>query len=166
MFLFFDIESVKYFIEEIHHYDTRIDILKHFIHNLEFLVGTNRKKELLPGLKNLLSIQQEAARLHKEALKQQEKAEKAKNKTPKEKPEYILSLDEIVNYVLEENPDAAHVIRAMLRFFAMEKSGWATAVVKKRIEQIKQQTLIHQTNINAPVSQVVNNQHVDNLNTK
>ena len=166
MFLFFDIDSIKCFIEPISSIDTRIEILKHFIHNLEFLVGQNRKKELHPGLKNLLSIQQEAARLHKEALKQQEKEEKAKNNTPKEKPEYILSLDEIVNYVLEENPDAAHVIRAMLRFFAMEKSGWATAAVKKRIEQIKQQTLIHQTNINAPVSQVVNNQHVDTLTTK
>ena len=129
-------------------------------------MGKNRKKELLPGLKNLLSIQQEAAKIHKQALKQQEKEEKAKNKTPKEKPEYILTLDEIINYVREENPDSAHVIRGMLRFFAMEKLEWSTTAVKKRIEQINQQTLIQQTNYNAPVGQAVQEQHVDHLNTK
>ena len=166
MFLFFDIDSIKCFIEPISSIDTRIEILKHFIRNAEFLVGKNRKKELLPGLKNLLSIQQEAAKIRQQALKQQEKAEKAKNKTPKEKPEYILTLDEIINYVREENPDSAHVIRGMLRFFAMEKLEWSTTAVKKRIEQINHQTLVHQTNINAPVSQVVNNQHVDTLTTK
>ena len=58
MFLFFDIDSIKCFIEPISSIDTRIEILKHFIRNAEFLVGKNRKKELLPGLKNLLSIQQ------------------------------------------------------------------------------------------------------------
>jgi hypothetical protein len=166
VFLFFNNDIIKRFVEAILKLDTRIDILKYFISNAEFLFGKNRKKELLPGIKNLLNIQQEALKLHKEELKQQEKAEKAKNKTQKEKPEYILTLDEIINYVREENPDSAHVIRGMLRFFAMEKSGWSTAAVKKRIEQINQSMLVHQTNINAPVSQVVNNQHVDTLTTK
>jgi hypothetical protein len=166
IFLFFNNDIIKRFVEAIFKLDTRIDILKYFISNAEFLFGKNRKKELLPGIKNLLNIQQEALKLHKEELKQQEKAEKAKNKTQKEKPEYILTLDEIINYVREENPDSAHVIRGMLRFFAMEKSGWSTAAVKKRIEQINQSMLVQQTNINAPVSQVVNNQHVDTLTTK
>jgi hypothetical protein len=166
VFLFFNNDIIKRFVEAILKLDTRIDILKHFIHNAEFLVGKNRKKELLPGLKNLLSIQQEALKLHKEELKQKAAAEKAKNKTPKEKPEYILTLDEIINYVREENPDSAHVIRGMLRFFAMEKSGWSTAAVKKRIEQINQQTLVQQTNYNAPVGQAVQEQHVNNLTTK
>ena len=166
IFLFFNNDIIKRLVEAIFKLDTRIDILKHFIHNAEFLVGKNRKKELLPGLKNLLSIQQEALKLHKEELKQKAAAEKAKNKTPKEKPEYILSLDEIIKYVREENPDSAHVIRGMLRFFAMEKSGWSTAAVKKRIEQINQQTLIQQTNYNAPVGQAVQEQHVNNLTTK
>ena len=166
LFLFFNNDSIKRFVEAIFKLDTRIDILKHFISNAEFLFGKNRKKELLPGIKNLLNIQQEALKLHKEALKQQEKAEKAKNKTPKEKPEYTLSLDEIIKYVREENPDSAHVIRGMLRFFAMEKSGWSTTAVKKRIEQINQQTLIQQTNYNAPVGQAVQEQHIDNLTTK
>ena len=166
IFLFFNDDIIKRFVEAIFKLDTRIDILKHFISNAEFLFGKNRKKELLPGIKNLLNIQQEALKLHKEELKQQEKAEKAKNKTPKEKPEYILTLDEIINYVREENPDSAHVIRGMLRFFAMEKSGWSTTAVKKRIEQINQQTLIQQTNYNAPVGQAVQEQHIDNLTTK
>ena len=167
MFLFFNIESIKCFIEPIRSIDTRIEILKHFIRNAEFLVGKNRKKELLPGLKNLLSIQQEAAKIRQQELKQQEKEEKAKNKTPKEKPEYILTLDEIINYVREENPDSAHAIKAMLRFFAMEKQGWGIQVVKNKIKQIDQQTLLRQTNnFNAPVSQVVQEQKVDHLNTK
>ena len=130
-------------------------------------MGKNRKKELLPGLKNLLSIQQEAAKLQKEELKRKAAAEKAKNKTPKEKPEYTLSLDEIINYVREENPDSAHAIKAMLRFFAMEKQGWGIQVVKNKIKQIDQQTLLQQTNnFNAPVSQVVQEQKVNHLNTK
>ena len=166
IFLFFNDDIIKRFVEAIFKLDTRIDILKYFISNAEFLFGKNRKKELLPGIKNLLNIQQEALKLHKEELKQQEKAEKAKNKTQKEKTEYILTLDEIINYVREENPDSAHVIRGMLRFFAMEKSGWSTTAVKKRIEQINQQTLIQQTNYNAPVGQAVQEQHIDNLTTK
>ena len=48
----------------------------------------------------------------------------------------------------------------------MEKAGWSTTAVKKRIEQINQQTLIQQTNYNAPVGQAVQEQHVDHLNTK
>ena len=141
MFLFFDIKSIKCFIEPIYSIDTRIEILKHFIHNAEFLVGKNRKKELLPGIRNLLDIQQAAAKQRKEELKRQAAEEKAKNKKTKEKPEYTLSLDEIIKYVREENPDSAHVIRAMLRFFAMEKSGWSTTAVKKRIEQINSQNI-------------------------
>ena len=167
LYIFYRSKHTEDFIQEFNNPEDRVAILKHFIDNAKYIIREKDIRQyMLPVFKNLLSTHKEAARLHKEALKQQEKAEKAKNKTPKEKPEYILTLDEIINYVREENPDSAHVIRGMLRFFAMEKLGWSTTAVKKRIEQINQSTLVHQTNINAPVSQVVNNQHVDTLNTK
>ncbi len=167
LYIFFRSHDTERFIREFNNPEDRVAILKHFIDNIRYIIkDKDVRKYMLPTFKNLLNIQQEALKLHKEELKQKAAAEKAKNKTPKEKPEYILTLDEIINYVREENPDSAHVIRGMLRFFAMEKLEWSTTAVKKRIEQINHQTLVHQTNINAPVSQVVNNQHVDTLNTK
>ena len=167
LYIFDHTKDIEQFIQQFQNLEARVSILKYFKDNINFIIKEKDvRKYMLPAIRNSLITHTEAARLHKEALKQQEKAEKAKNKTPKEKPEYILSLDEIINYVREENPDSAHVIRGMLRFFAMEKSGWSTAAVKKRIEQINQSMLVHQTNINAPVSQVVNNQHVDTLTTK
>ena len=119
-----------------------------------------------PEINLLLSRHNNALKVHNEELKRKAAAEKAKNKTPKEKPEYTLSLDEIIKYVREENPDSAHVIRAMLRFFAMEKQGWETATVKSKIDQIKQQIIVQQTNINAPISNFAQEQHIDNLTTK
>lgn len=167
LYIFFRSHDTERFIREFNNPEDRVAILKHFIDNIRYIIkDKDVRKYMLPTFKNLLNIQQEALKLHKEELKQKAAAEKAKNKTPKEKPEYILTLDEIINYVREENPDAAHVIRGMLRFFAMEKSGWSTAAVKKRIEQINQQTLIQQTNYNAPVGQAVQEQHVNNLTTK
>lgn len=167
LFIFYRSQHTETFIQEFNNPEDRVAILKHFIDNAKYIIkDKDIRQYMLPAFKNLLSTHKEAARLHKEALKQQEKAEKAKNKTPKEQPEYILTLDEIINYVREENPDSAHVIRGMLRFFAMEKSGWSTAAVKKRIEQINQQTLVQQTNINAPISNFAQEQHVDTLTTK
>ena len=167
LYIFFRSSDTESFIREFNNPDDRVAILKHFIDNIRYIIkDKDAKKYMLPVFRNLLNIQQEALKLHKEALKQQEKAEKAKNKITKEKPEYILSLDEIVKYVLDENPDSAHVIRAMLRFFAMEKQGWATATVKSKIDQIKQQIIVQQTNINAPISNFAQEQHIDNLTTK
>ena len=167
LYIFLRSSDTERFIREFNNPDDRVAILKHFKDNINFIIKEKDvRKYMLPAIRNSLITHTEALKLHKEELKQKAAAEKAKNKTPKEKTEYILTLDEIINYVREENPDSAHVIRAMLRFFAMEKSGWSTTAVKKRIEQINHQTLVHQTNINAPVSQVVNNQHVDTLTTK
>ena len=167
LYIFDHTKDIEQFIQQFQNLEARVSILKYFKDNVNFIIKEKDvRKYMLPAIRNSLITHTEAAKLHKEALKQQEKAEKAKNKTPKEKPEYIITLDEIINYVREENPDSAHVIRGMLRFFAMEKLEWSTTAVKKRIEQINHQTLVHQTNINAPVSQVVNNQHVDTLTTK
>ena len=141
LYIFWRISDTERFIQEFNNPDDRVAILKHFKDNINFIIkDKDTRKYMLPVFRNLLSIQQEALKLHNEELKQKAAAEKAQNKTPKEKPEYTLSLDEIIKYVREENPDSAHVIRAMLRFFAMEKSGWSTTAVKKRIEQINHQT--------------------------
>ena len=142
LYIFWRISDTERFIREFNNPDDRVAILKHFKDNINFIIkDKDTRKFMLPVFRNLLSIQQEALKLHKEELKRKAAAEKAKNKTPKEKPEYTLSLDEIIKYVREENPDSAHVIRGMLRFFAMEKSEWSTTAVKKRIEQINSQNI-------------------------
>lgn len=160
------VKDIDVVIKGIDDPNMRVEILKHLVDNVEYIFGSFNKRAYLPGLKNLLNIYKAEAKVYNEELKQKAAAEKNNNKTPKEKPEYILTLDEIINYVREENPDSAHVIRGMLRFFAMEKSGWSTAAVKKRIEQINQQTLVQQTNINAPISNFAQEQHIDHLTTK
>ena len=142
LYIFWRISDTERFIREFNNLDDRVAILKHFKDNINFIIkDKDTRKYMLPVFRNLLSVQQEALKLHNEELKRKAAAEKAQNKTPKEKPEYTLSLDEIIKYVREENPDSAHVIRAMLRFFAMEKSGWSTTAVKKRIEQINSQNI-------------------------
>ena len=67
----------------------------------------------------------------------------------------MLSVEEIIQYVREENPDAAPAVRAMLRYFADEKEGWNSKSVKALLEPIKAQNI----NIYAPVGQV--NAHVE-----
>ena len=142
LYIFWRISDTERFIREFNNLDDRVAILKHFKDNINFIIkDKDTRKYMLPVFRNLLSIQQEALKLHNEELKRKAAAEKAQNKTPKEKPEYTLSLDEIIKYVREENPDSAHVIRGMLRFFAMEKYGWSTTAVKKRIEQINSQNI-------------------------
>jgi hypothetical protein len=167
LYIFDRTKDIEYFIQHFQNPEVRVSILKYFKNNINFIIKEKDvRKYMLPAICNSLNIHTDAAKLYKEELKQKEKAEKAKNKTPKEKPEYILSIDEIINYVREENPESAYAIRGMLRFFAMEKSGWSTTAVKKRIEQISQQTLIQQTNFNGPVGQNVQEQHVDTLTAK
>lgn len=142
MYIFDRSVDMEKFIKPIYNPEARVSILKYFKDNIEYFIPDKyTRKKMRPDINLLLSRHNNALKVHNEELKRKAAAEKAKNKTPKEKPEYTLSLDEIIKYVREENPDSAHVIRAMLRFFAMEKSGWSTAAVKKRIEQINSQNI-------------------------
>ncbi len=142
--------SIKSFIHEIADPRVRVEILDYIIRDADTIFTCFSRKRDLPEFKSLLLESKEAAKVYKQRLKDQEAAAKAKQKAKKEKPEYVLSVEEIIQYVREENPDAAPAVRAMLRYFADEKEGWNSKSVKALLEPIKAQNI----NIYAPVGQV------------
>ena len=145
LYIFLRSSDTERFIREFNNLDDRVAILKHFKDNINFIIkDKDTRKFMLPVFRNLLSIQQEALKLHNEELKRKAAAEKAKNKTPKEKPEYILSVDEIIHYA-KNNPDAAVAISAMLRYYAFEKEAWFNKTIRDKINEIEKHLLLIQT---------------------
>lgn len=144
LYIFLRSSDTERFIREFNNPDDRVAILKHFKDNINFIIkDKDTRKFMLPVFRNLLSIQQEALKLHNEELKRKAAAEKAKNKTPKEKPEYILSVDEIIHYA-KNNPDAAVAISAMLRYYAFEKEAWFNKTIRDKINEIEKHLLLIQ----------------------
>lgn len=144
LYIFLRSSDTERFIREFNNLDDRVAILKHFKDNINFIIkDKDTRKFMLPVFRNLLSIQQEALKLHNEELKRKAAAEKAKNKTPKEKPEYILSVDEIIHYA-KNNPDAAVAISAMLRYYAFEKEAWFNKTIRDKINEIEKHLLLIQ----------------------
>jgi hypothetical protein len=82
----------------------------------------------------------EAAKIRKQELAKEKAAQR--KQTAKEKPEYVLSIEEIINYTEIENPESASAIRAMLRYFATEKPQWNKKTFLNRIRQIGQQVTV------------------------
>lgn len=158
----FFMDVFGYWIEswlfKIHDAQKQVDILKHIIKNAQYIYGSH-KKEQLPHLNALLDKCLYVAKEQKEEAKKRAAAEKLQAKAKKEKPEYVLSAEEIIQYVLEENPDAAPAVRAMLRYFADEKDGWNTKAIKALLEPIKAQNF----NFYASVGNAIGN--VKHLNT-
>ena len=144
LYIFLRSSDTERFIREFNNLDDRVAILKHFKDNINFIIkDKDTRKFMLPVFRNLLSIQQEALKLHNEELKRKAAAEKAKNKKPKEKPEYILSVDEIIHYA-KSNPDAAVAISAMLRYYAFEKEAWFNKTIRDKINEIEKHLLLIQ----------------------
>ena len=144
LYIFLRSSDTERFIREFNNPDDRVAILKHFKDNINFIIkDKDTRKFMLPVFRNLLSIQQEALKLHNEELKRKAAAEKAKNKKPKEKPEYILSVDEIIHYA-KNNPDAAVAISAMLRYYAFEKEAWFNKTIRDKINEIEKHLLLIQ----------------------
>ncbi len=137
----YNINFIKNFVENRPNYDTRIAILTYFIDNAEYLFGRTRKHEYLPGLKNLRNRQKEAAKIRKEELAKEEAAQRKKN--PKEKPEFVLTLDEIIEYVKTKSPDSAPAIRAMLYDMMLHKEGWYKQSILKKIDSMDVK-IVHQ----------------------
>lgn len=163
-----DNRNIRNFILGINNPQTRVEILSHLFKNAEYIfmmeIARNfedrdylKRKKLI--LKQLLETQKAAAKIRKEELKRRETEERAKNKTKKEQPIYSLSVEEIIQYVREENPDAAPAIRGMLRYFADEKEGWNNKAIKAMLEPIKAQNF----NFYAPVENAIGN--VEKMNT-
>lgn len=146
-------QSIMNFLQEIVEPQTRVDILAYLIKSAELIYGKWGKKELTPILKDLLETQKAASKVRKQELARQAAEERAKNTPRKEKPEYVLSVEEIIQYVCEEDVDARQVVSRMLRYFADEKKGWNIKAIKALMEPMKTQQVI----FNAPVGQVNNN---------
>ena len=116
--------SIEHWLFSIHDAQKQVDILRHLIKNADYIYGWE-KRMYVPHLKALLDKCAVVAKEQKEHAQKMAAAQKGQSKQKKEKPEYILSLDEIIQYVREENTEAAPSIRAMLRYFAFEKEGWS-----------------------------------------
>ena len=141
MRMVYDIRSIKMFVENRPNFDTRIAILTYFIDNADYLFGRSHKQEFLPGLKNLRTIHKAAAKAYKEELAKESAAQR--KSTPKEKPEFVLTLDEIIEYVKTKSPESAPAIRAMLYDMMLHKEGWNKPSILKKIDSMDVK-IVHQ----------------------
>lgn len=129
--VFYNIKALKTFIESISDPEMRVDILSHLIKNADYIYGGG-KKQVLPTLKLLRDSHKAAIEVHKKELAKQ-KAEQRKL-AKKEKIEFVLSLEEIIEYVTTKSPESASVIRSMLYDMMLHKEGWNTPATLKKID--------------------------------
>ena len=145
MYIFDRSVDMEKFIKPIYNPEARVSILKYFKDNIEYFIPDKyTRKKMRPEINLLLSRHNNALKVHNEELKRKAAAEKAKNKKPKEKPEYILSVDEIIHYA-KSNPDAAVAISGMLRYYAFEKEAWFNKTIRDKINEIEKHLLLIQT---------------------
>ena len=147
--------EIDAWINSISNPQQRIDIINYLIGSAEIIYGDDKKKAVA-HLKAMLPKHKAAA---KELLRKAAE-ERAKVKPQKKKSDYVLSVDEMIQYVLNEDSDAASAIRRMLRYFADEKIDWNSKAIKAMLEPIKSQNM----NFYAPVGQV--NQNVEHMHSK
>ena len=144
LYIFDHTKDIERFIQQFQNPEVRVSILKYFKDNINFIIKEKDvRKYMLPAIRDSLITHTAALKLHNEELKRKAAAEKAKNKTPKEKPEYILSVDEIIHYA-KSNPDAAVAISAMLRYYAFEKEAWFNKTIRDKINEIEKHLLLIQ----------------------
>lgn len=127
-------------LRDINEPQTCVDILNHLIKNVAYI----NCRMLLPQWKIWLTAYKEEIKSHKAELAQQA-AEQRKN-TKREKPELALSIDDIIEYAQNVNPDGAHSIQAMLFWAATHKEGWYSASLIKKIDAISKKTDIYVEN--------------------
>ena len=126
-------------IELIKEPQKRVDLLNYWIQSADMIFPYD-KKDAVTHLKAMLPKYKEAAKIRKQELAKEKAAQR--KQTAKEKPEYVLSIEEIINYTEIENPESASAIRAMLRYFATEKPQWNNITLLNRIRQIGQQVTV------------------------
>lgn len=126
-------------IERINEPQKRVDMLNYWIQSADIIFPYD-KKDAVTHLKAMLPKYKEAAKIRKQELDKEKAAQR--KQTAKEKPEYVLSIEEIINYTEIENPESASTIRAMLRYFATEKPRWNNKTLLNRIRQIGQQVTV------------------------
>ena len=144
LYIFDRTKDIEQFIQQFQNPEVRVSILKYFKDNINFIIKEKDvRKYMLPAIRDSLITHTAAAKQRKEELKRKAAEEKAKNKKPKEKPEYILSVDEIIHYA-KSNPDAAVAISAMLRYYAFEKEAWFNKTIRDKINEIEKHLLLIQ----------------------
>ena len=141
---------VRPFIMEIDDYQMRVDILSYFKKIYKSIVPYY-EKELKPFLDSLLAESKEALRIKKEEVAASKKAQK-RTKLPKEKPEYVVSLDEMLEYYSNEGDS----LIAFINHCVVNKEDWLNKAVQNRIK--KAQTAHHNTfNIGGNYNDIHNN---------
>ena len=155
LYLCINPRSIGNFIEGIYERKTGVEILKHLIKMADTIYPLYDIKDTKNKLKDLLCRYQAGA---KEQARQQAE-EKKKDRSKKEKLNYTITLDEIIEYAEFENTDSAPTIRAMLRYFKDTKDGWDTATIKKKINAIGD-------NSTTTINNVGNLNIGDNVHTK
>lgn len=158
-------------INSINNPQQRVELLNYLIGSADILYDYDKKKAVA-HLKAMLPKHKAAAQERQKELKRQAAEERAKNKQPKEKPEYTLSVDEIIQYVRNAGSHTASAISDMLRYFAFEKDGWKKDVIKKKLLLLDTPVVVqgdlvqgnkNEANFQVPVGQV--NQNVEHMNT-
>ena len=139
--VFHSLLQIESFVESINDCGMRVAILTYFIDNAEYLLGKTTKREISPALKNLRTRYKEAAKIRKEEEALKKAAER--KKSPKEKPEFVLSLDEIIEYVKTKSPESAPAIRSMLYYMLLHKDGWNKPSTLSKIDSMDVK-IVHQ----------------------
>lgn len=153
--------NLSFLMEELNSSQLCIDILKYLKSNIR-AISKDLAKEMLPHISSLITDYTEKLKVEKAERKEAEKAQKKQEKQAKPKPEYILSLDEIVAYANEEAGENVGAIKAMLRYFKEEKDGWDNKTVKSIIQSIGKKSE-NNTTINVSAGAAFNDIH-DNTN--
>lgn len=150
--------NISNFILGINNPQTRVDILSYLLKNVEYIFMQNAamswdSKEFMKNkklsLKELLERQKEAAKIHKQEQTKQA-AEKRKQEKEQQK-EFSVTFNEIVEYAEQEAGEHQPAIKAMLRYFCLEKPNWNTKAIRNKIHEIGNQTNISIGTNNATV---------------
>lgn len=110
-----------------------VTILKYLIQSAK-IIYRSETKNAIAYLKALLPTYEEAAIVRQRELAKQ--AAEQRKKAKREKPELVLSIDDIINYVQDVNPDGAHAIQAMLYWAVTHKEGWYSSSLVKKIDAL------------------------------
>ncbi len=110
-----------------------VDLLTYLISSAEIVYPYNTR-EAVRYLKALLPKYKGAAKIRKQELARQAAEQRQTVKRPK--PELVLTLDDIIEYTHDENPEGAHSIRAMLYWMVTHRKGWSAPSIIKKIDAI------------------------------
>ena len=118
----------------------QVDLINYLIESLDIVYKHDfNKKSIKTHLKALLAKPKNAVK----ERKRQEAEERAKKKSTQQKPEYYLTLDEIVSYVQNEPAEVAPVIKNMFLHFLLEKPNWNKAHIKNVVNLLTQKPATH-----------------------